>query len=153
MSTYISLLLLLAAVALSPVLLGYWRRRVAAQELGKPASLAAHARQQEPVKQRTEFRAASVQPCANACESALRAAGKRVLLEEVPRLPLDTCDRIRECSCRYEQHSDRRSGEDRREQFGSLSTSGKIGQDVLNMRSGLDRRANVDSDLDNLEFE
>jgi hypothetical protein len=153
MSSYIGLLLLLAALALSPVALGYWRKRVAEQELGHPASPVQRAREKEPVRQRTEFRAASVQPCPNACAAALRAAGKRVLLEEVPRLPLDTCDRIQECSCLYEQHADRRSGEDRREQYGSLGTGGKIGQDIINMRSGLDRRSNVDDDLDNLEFE
>lgn len=153
MSTYIGLLLLLAVLALSPVALGIWRKRVAEQELGHPLPASGRAREKEPAKRRTEFRAASVQPCANACEAAQRVACKRVLLEEVPRLPLDSCDRIQDCTCRYEQHTDRRSGEDRREQFGSLSTSGKIGQDIINMRSGLDRRANVDDDLDNLEFE
>ena len=154
MFTYIVILLLLAGLAFSPVVLGYWRRRNAELELNHPlAPVARTAVGEELPKQRSEYRAASVLPCQKACQAAIMAKGKRILVEAAPRLPLDTCDRIRECTCTYEQHADRRNGEDRRNDFGSLSTGGGIGQDYSNLRSGLERRAYVDTDLDFLEYE
>ena len=151
---YLILLLLLAALFLSPVAINRWRRYQAELECGAPAGSvrAKRAKAVVPVK-RTDYRAASVRPCENACAAALAAQSHRILLEETPRLPLDTCDRIRECACTYEQHTDRRSGDDRRNTFGSLSKVGAIGHEGINCRSGLDRRAGADSEFDDIEFE
>jgi hypothetical protein len=102
---------------------------------------------------RSNFQAASIVPGENACEAATYAKGKRQLTEEMTRLPLEACDRIQECTCTFQQHSDRRDGGDRRNEFGALSTSGTIGSDFTNQRSGLERRQDGDSELDDLEYE
>lgn len=153
MGFYLGILLLLAALFLTPVLKGYWRRHRIAVETGHPADSvrAKRARAPRPAK-RTNYRAVSVLPCENACAAA-HAFADRVLTEDAPNLPLDTCDRIRDCSCRYEQHADRRAGEDRRATFGSLSKVGQLGHQGINYRSGLDRRAGGDSEFDDIEYE
>ena len=154
MFTYIAILLLLSALLISPVILGNMRRRSAKRDAGRPHPPVARLKVRDlPLPQRSNYRAASVLPCENACSAALAASSKRVLMDAVPRLPLDVCDRIQECSCTYEQHSDRRNGEDRRNEFGSLSKGGGIGQDYSNQRSGLERRVGMDSDLDKLKYE
>lgn len=154
MAFYLGILLLLAVLFLSPVLKNYWHRRRVAVETGHPAdSVRAKRAIAPPPAKRTDYRAASVQPCEHACAAAQAACRQRVLLEDAPSLPLETCDRIQECSCTYEQHTDRRSGEDRRSTFGSLSKVGQLGYDGANVRSGLDRRADADSEFDGIEFE
>jgi hypothetical protein len=153
MVTYILILLVIAALLISPVVYGYWRKRNMEKELGHPLPPSGNTVGNEKPAQRTNFTAASVVPGENACEAALSAKGKRSLTEDSYRLPLDACDRIQECTCTFQQHSDRRDGGDRRNEFGSLSTSGTIGSDFTNQRSGLERRQNSESDLDDLDYE
>lgn len=85
------------------------------------------------VRQRpSPYHAVSVQAGPRACKEARALADKRYLSDEAPSLPLPTCD-ARVCTCRYRHHSDRRSGEPRREaDIGIVSMEGKW--------SGLERR-------------
>ena len=102
---------------------------------------------------RRNFKGATVQPGENCCQAVREFSKTRFLVEEAPRLPLERCDRIAECACKYHNHPDRRSGEDRRHVFGSLSTAGKIGSADANHRTGMDRRSSVDAELENIDFE
>jgi hypothetical protein len=51
------------------------------------------------------------------CPAATRAEGRRFMPEDAPTLPLPDCDR-RRCSCRYQQHEDRRDDVRRLEDAG-----------------------------------
>jgi hypothetical protein len=102
---------------------------------------------------RRHFKATSIHKSKNCCHSATELHGKRFLLEEVPKLPLETCDRIGECECVYRNHADRRGGDDRRNVYGALSKAGEIGMKGVNKRTGMDRRACSDDEFDNIEFE
>jgi len=102
---------------------------------------------------RRNFKGASVQPGDNCCQAVREFSKTRFLVEEAPRLPLERCDRIADCVCKYHNHPDRRSGDDRRHLFGSLSTAGKIGSDDSNHRTGMDRRSSIDAELQNIDFE
>ena len=55
-----------------------------------------------------DFRAVSLAPSTRCCEAAKQAAGKRVLLREAPRLPLEACTMPANCSCKFRKHADRR---------------------------------------------
>jgi len=47
------------------------------------------------------------------CDAARDVSGKRFLAADAPMLPLDDCDRIGACMCKYEKWQDRRQ-DDRR---------------------------------------
>ena len=64
------------------------------------------------------FQAVVIVAQSSCCDAAKALRGQRKLISEVPRLPLDDCSRPETCHCRFEKHSDRRDGEDRR-LFGS----------------------------------
>ena len=102
---------------------------------------------------RRNFKGASIQPGDQCCQAVREISSTRFLVEEAPRLPLERCDRIGECACKYNNHPDRRSGDDRRDLFGSLSTSGEIGTDISNVRSGMERRSSTEDEFDGIEFE
>jgi hypothetical protein len=89
-------------------------------------------------KGKSRFRAVRIVPAANACAAARRSAQQRVLLTAAPRLPLEDCDRIMGCRCRFKHYSDRRSGDDRRTMFAPLGGDAVNGP--LNRRSGVERR-------------
>lgn len=56
-----------------------------------------------------EFRGVEVIPDANACCKAVEAlAGRRLLADEAPQLPMPDCDQPT-CKCRFHQYSDRRT--------------------------------------------
>ena len=64
------------------------------------------------------FKAISIVCGEYACAAANINSQKRFLLTEVPNLPLSGCAEGR-CGCRYQHHTDRRSGDgDRRLNFG-----------------------------------
>jgi len=69
------------------------------------------------------------------CEQAKHLAGKRFLVNESPRLPLDGCNKA-DCNCVYRQHSDRRA-EPRRAQDVGVTSPFFTGPE---RRSGADRR-------------
>jgi hypothetical protein len=122
----------------------------------KPARPARKAMQKQQVPgkaARRSFKGASIKPGDNCCKAAQEMSNTRFLTEEAPRLPLEGCDRVADCLCKYHNHPDRRSGDDRRNIYGSLSTVGEIGRDEINNRTGMDRRASIDAELENIDFE
>jgi hypothetical protein len=75
-------------------------RKSAAQVLGK---------QKQPIPAETyPYRAAEITRGQGACAAAIAISGKRLLLQEVPLLPLPDCT-SRKCNCTYIRHKDRRS--------------------------------------------
>ena len=55
------------------------------------------------------FHGIEIIPGGRACEAVRELAGKRLLSEEAPRLPLGECTNARECSCKYKHFVDRRT--------------------------------------------
>lgn len=56
-----------------------------------------------------QFRGVEVIPDASACCKAVEAlAGRRLLVDEAPQLPLPNCDQA-SCECHFEQYTDRRT--------------------------------------------
>jgi hypothetical protein len=114
------------------------------------------ARAKAPAKKnrRRNFKGAAINPCDDACPAAKALASRRYLVEEAPRLPLEGCDRIATCECKYHNYPDRRHDDERRNVYGSLSTVGEIGMKARNKRSGMDRRSSsLDSELDRIEID
>jgi hypothetical protein len=103
---------------------------------------------------RRSFKGAAINPGELCCEASRTLAGKRFLVEHVPRLPLERCDRPATCVCKYHNFPDRRQDDERRNVYGSMSTVGKIGMQANNKRSGMDRRAtSLDNELDRIEVD
>ncbi|MDR2259448.1 MAG: hypothetical protein LBE06_00630 [Azoarcus sp.] len=78
------------------------------------------------------YRAVELQLCVDPCEVGISIAGKRLLRENTPALPLPGCKR-KECECSYVQHDDRRSSQPRRDM--SL-----YGVSISKARQGEERR-------------
>jgi hypothetical protein len=102
---------------------------------------------------RRNYKGASIHPGENCCQAIREFGNTRFLVEEAPRLPLERCDRIGECLCKYDNYPDRRNGDDRRNVYGSMSTAGEIGMRDANHRSGMDRRASTEDEFAGIEFE
>lgn len=86
----------------------------------------------------SRYHAVSIWPCLEACPAAWKMENQRFLSTKAPTLPLGVCKQ-ETCECRYRHYSDRRDGEDRRNQWGR--TGGLLphsGED--NCRCGRDRR-------------
>lgn len=66
-----------------------------------------------PVKPSADFRAVTVQSSGICCAAARDAAGTRLLMRSMPRLPLAGCSMPEACKCRFRKIPDRR-GSDRR---------------------------------------
>jgi hypothetical protein len=60
-----------------------------------------------------DFRAVSVAPSLPCCAAATHATGRRVLLREAPRLPLEACTMPTRCSCKFRKDADRRDSDRR----------------------------------------
>ncbi len=60
------------------------------------------------------WHAVSIKPGKGCCQAARARRGQRWLSGEAPRLPLAGCNRDGGCSCIYQHHDDRRTGEGRR---------------------------------------
>lgn len=137
-----------------PVAWYFFRSDAATEEkVTRPAKRTASKPTEVRQGRRRNFKGASVYPGEDCCQAVREFGNTRFLVEAAPRLPLEGCDRISECVCKYNNHPDRRSAEDRRNVFGSLSTSGEIGMRSDNKRSGMDRRADMGEQLDGIEFE
>ena len=67
------------------------------------------------------FRAVSLAPSLICCAAATRATGKRLLLREAPRLPLQGCTMPTSCSCKFRKNADRRDRD--RRLFGTAETN------------------------------
>ena len=68
-----------------------------------------------------DFRAVSLAPSIRCCAAAKHATGRRVLLREAPRLPLDACTMPTNCSCKFRKDADRRDSD--RRLFGETETN------------------------------
>ena len=60
-----------------------------------------------------DFRAVSLAPSIRCCAAAKYATGRRVLLREAPRLPLEACTMPTNCSCKFRKDADRRDSDRR----------------------------------------
>lgn len=87
--------------------------------------------------------AVSLWPCLEACSAAWKMQGERFLVGKEPFLPLAGCNQAN-CSCRYSEHDDRRTGEERRDNWGRF---GGIEPHTGNDKraSDTDRRGNSSS--------
>ncbi len=88
--------------------------------------------------QKSGYRAVRIVASNQACRASRRNGRRKYLLMTAPRLPLEQCDRIAHCQCGYKHYTDRRSGDDRRQIFGSISQDALLGP--VNRRAGSDRR-------------
>jgi hypothetical protein len=89
-------------------------------------------------RRKSRYRAVRIIPAGESCPAARAASQHRLLLTAAPRLPLEHCDRILRCRCRFRHFADRRSGDERRQMFGALTVDTLKGP--VNRRSGIDRR-------------
>jgi len=81
---------------------------------------------------KSEYAAASIEPNEQTCCRAVSAiAHQRFLSYEAPMLPLEDCDRIEQCECKYQKWNDRR--QDERRTF--YSTLGQLKEGVVDKRS------------------
>lgn len=83
------------------------------------------------------YRAVSIRPGEESCESARQFGKMRFLCAKAPRLPVPECD-APTCNCRYVHHADRRSGHDRRSVY-ERTRERQLG--VVNRRASRGRRA------------
>jgi hypothetical protein len=60
------------------------------------------------------YAAVQLLACVNACDSAHRISKNTYLTTEFQHLPIDDCDRIEDCDCKFNHLDDRRHQEDRR---------------------------------------
>jgi hypothetical protein len=86
------------------------------------------------------FRAAEIEFDDCACEAVKAMQGQRLLVRDVPRLPLPDCDKP-SCQCSYVRYKDRRIWTEDRRAFYSLKTSHYIQGDGKERRKVQDRRA------------
>jgi len=69
----------------------------------------------------SKYRCAMIETGAFACNAAKQLAGKPILLDAAPVLPLPACD-MTQCECQYKRRNDRRE-EDRRTPYTSMAGS------------------------------
>ncbi|NND54655.1 MAG: hypothetical protein HKN56_06765 [Gammaproteobacteria bacterium] len=103
----------------------------------------AQASRAKPPSRSSRYHAVSVKYSSTACDAAKAMTGLRVLSADAPRLPLPECN-AEECRCGFAHHDDRRSGEDRRNPYGSRSAYGAMAGSIRTERRGRkDRRQRV----------
>jgi len=90
------------------------------------------------------YHAVSLKYSSNACDAAKAMTGRRFLAGAAPRLPLKGCD-APECRCGFAHHSDRRSGNDRRNPFNPATYAGGTGTFKVERRVQRDRRRSGDA--------
>jgi len=163
MSIYITVLILLSLAVTLPLIRGYLRKQkvtaVTANALRRnkaPARRAVNqaSREAPPAKRaRHSIKAASVHGRPGCCQAAKDLEETRYLLDKLPTLPLEACDRLADCQCSFTQHSDRRDDDDRRARRRAFEKSGADGDAGTNRRSGLDRRSGLGDELQDIKFE
>ena len=93
-----------------------------------------------------QFRGVEVIPDANACCKAVEAlAGRRLLADEAPQLPMPDCDQAT-CECRFHQYTDRRT-DLRRDSDAGIGTMADMFV-TENARADRPGRRSVDKDSD-----
>jgi hypothetical protein len=60
------------------------------------------------------YAAVQVKPCTESCKPAHYVSKKVYLISELEHLPLESCDRIDSCNCKFIHFNDRRHQDDRR---------------------------------------
>ena len=55
------------------------------------------------------FHGVEIIPGERACDAVSGLARRRLLSEDAPRLPLNTCSSPRDCACKYKHYVDRRT--------------------------------------------
>jgi len=93
-----------------------------------------------PDKPRYKYEGLAFKGDAHCCQAAKKMDGRRFLIAEAPKVPLADCPDPALCRCKMRHIKDRRSGDDRRELVGALSTEMPIGDKRTNKRTGRDRR-------------
>jgi hypothetical protein len=171
---YISVLILLSLAATFPLVRGYLRKKKIGVGSDAPvkrnkassqrfkrnkASSQRLARQSAKTKSapakraRRSFKAASVHGRPGCCQGAKDLEGIRFLLDDLPTLPLDACDRLAYCQCSFTHHNDRRE-EERRNPRRAFSTAGAdSGAEGINRRSGMGRRSGLGEELQDFKFD
>ena len=77
--------------------------------LFKQRTAAAEPAESAPIQSRPQYPGVEVIPGSRDCCAAVTViAGRRLLADEAPHLPLANCDQPR-CRCRYQQYDDRRT--------------------------------------------
>lgn len=93
----------------SPLIFWRYRQNAQTKHTVKPLS-----------EEERKYQSIEISPGLMACDAVAELRGQRFLATEAPSLPLPECDASK-CDCRYEYHGDRRSGEDRRDEFGRFA--------------------------------
>jgi len=159
MYIYLSILLLLAGAAFYPMIRSYiLKSQKTADMVGgsmhrnigkRKTASAVTALQRRTVKKKPAakrirrcFKAASIHLGSNCCQAAQDACETRYLLDDLPRLPLDSCDRLATCTCSFTNQPDRRVSQNRRASNRAFKRS-DAGDNGVNRRSGMERRAGL----------
>jgi hypothetical protein len=162
MTAYITILIICAIAVSFPFMRGVMRKQAIAAKIDLSEMRNQTATKQlsptskmsaAPKPARSSFRAASVHGLPDCCQAAKDLEAKRFLLDELPSLPLEACDRLADCQFSFTQHSDRRNNDERRGQRKAFAKSGADGDAGTNRRSGLDRRSGLSEELQDIEFE
>jgi hypothetical protein len=90
------------------------------------------------------FRSAEIEFEDCACDAVKALGGQRLLLRNVPLLPVPDCDKPN-CKCSYVRYNDRRLWSEDRRAFYSLKTSHYIQGDSKERRKMQDRRTTQDA--------
>ena len=93
----------------------------------------------EVISAKPVYHAVSIVPGTFDCAAVRDVVDQRFLSTEAPSLPLPDCDNDN-CKCRFVQHEDRRSNEDRRDQFATFGGFNPYSADANNRRDKTDRR-------------
>lgn len=91
--------------------------------------------QRTPQKKPNRFAAVELKPSLESCEAAHQLAGKRLLANDAPALPLEGC--TERCRCAYKRFTDRRQERRRASDYGLPAPIIFAGQDK---RKSPDRR-------------
>lgn len=98
------------------------------------------ASQVKPLESTAAIHAVSLKYSSNACDAAKAMTGRRFLASAAPRLPLPECDAM-ECRCGFAHHADRRSGNERRNPYGSVHYGAGTSGTTIERRDRRDRRS------------
>jgi hypothetical protein len=92
-------------------------------------------------KKQNKYQAVAIQNSENSCDAAKAMTGRRFLVREAPRLPLDDCD-FGDCRCKYANYDDLRSNSERRNPFSHPPITDGTGTFRTERRVLNDRRSN-----------